>query len=673
MGNGIAAKVRRRLGGIARVGSAVCGGKKRTVRLGNGDSVIICNSMWLARKAAGRVKKYTRGEAFQIRSNIQQEQMYAPVSQAKDAVLESLLQKGTYTFSRMLVVKNPFGEAPLTAMALFVTENPCQVRVTVAGRMKETDISAVLPAATHHRVPIIGLYAGKMNTVRIELLGEDGSAYAVKKFQLRTPKLPEDLDRIIRPGKIPEDLAYENILVAGGIDIKTCVFDREGKIRYFLKRKPKGYGIFPLSEGRFLFMEQDISAPSYTNPQSVQSYDMDYLGRVRKVYFSRNGIHHTIEEKSKGGNIIAAGSSMEGHSEDLILEIDREDGHIVQKIKVGDVFDETYQDMMDWAHINSASYYEKDNAMLVSMRNIHSVASFDWGTGKLRWLLSDPRFWEGTSMEKKLLRPIGEVPFFYQQHAVFELTDEDFDGNPDTKHIIVFDNHWHKRRKVEFFDKDKKSYISFYTINEKEGTVSFHKRFPCPKSKIRSNAILCTGKNRLYAMAGSLVKPKRDSIGLIREYEFDTGEVVGEYFVQPGFFRAHGFEPDIPSLTKPLPITKDYLAGTLRHMEKMPDEEGRALCGRPRIKAEYKSLAYVLREDILYVHEKDHLVQRIFLAADQSAYCVDYTDTYQTMETFEDAEYFIPVWLDTLAAGHYQLLLEIGGDIVDTRKYIKKS
>ena len=341
MGNGIAAKVRRRLGGIARVGSAVCGGKKRTVRLGNGDSVIICNSMWLARKAAGRVKKYTRGEAFQIRSNIQQEQMYAPVSQAKDAVLESLLQKGTYTFSRMLVVKNPFGEAPLTAMALFVTENPCQVRVTVAGRMKETDISAVLPAATHHRVPIIGLYAGKMNTVRIELLGEDGSAYAVKKFQLRTPKLPEDLDRIIRPGKIPEDPAYENILVAGGIDIKTCVFDREGKIRYFLKRKPKGYGIFPLSEGRFLFMEQDISAPSYTNPQSVQSYDMDYLGRVRKVYFSRNGIHHTIEEKSKGGNIIAAGSSMEGHSEDLILEIDREDGHIVQKIKVGDVFDET--------------------------------------------------------------------------------------------------------------------------------------------------------------------------------------------------------------------------------------------------------------------------------------------------------------------------------------------
>lgn len=671
MGNGIAAKAIRRLGVIAKKGQQYTAGKKHTVQLEDGDSVIICNSAWLARKAAAKVKQYTRADAFRIHSNIHREPMYAPVSQAKDAVIEQLLHSGKYTFSKMLVVKNPFGEAPLTALALFQTEKPCRVRVTVLGRTKETNISATVDAAVYHWIPIIGLYAGRTNTVRIDILGEGDEILESKKIPLRTLKLPEDLKGIIRPGRIPEAPAFENILIAGGIDIKTCAFDREGKIRYYLKRKPKGYGIFPLSKGRFLFMEQDISAPSYTNPQSVQSYDMDYLGRVRKVYFSRNGIHHTIEEKTKGGNIIAAGSSMEGHSEDLILEVDRESGKIVQKIKVGDLFDETYQDMKDWAHINSASYYEKDNAMLVSMRNIHAVASFDWGTGELRWLLSDPRFWEGTQMKEKLLRPVGEVPFFYQQHAVFELTDVDFDGNPDTKHIIVFDNHWHKRRKVDFFDGDKKSYISFYTINEKEGTVSFHKRFSCPKSKIRSNAILCTEKNRLYAMAGSLVKPKRDSIGLIREYDFDSGDVLGEYFIQPGFFRAHEFEPDIRCLTEAMPVTKDYLAGTLKHMEKLKKEEGDRILARPRVKPVDKSLAYVLREDVLYIHERDHLIQNVYLAGKQSVYHVDYTDTYQTMETFEGAEYFIPMWLDTLAAGRYQLLLEMGGEIADTKKYVQ--
>lgn len=670
MGNGIAASVKRRLSVIAKMGQQYAVGKKKTHRLDNGGSVTICNSAWLARKASLKVKKYMRKEAFRVHSNIRKEPMYAPVSQAKDAVLEQLLQKGAYTFSNMLVIKNPFGEAPLTAIALFVTEKPCQVKVTVAGRTKETDITAVLPAATHHRVPIIGMYPGKMNTIRIELAGE-GMDSEKREFQLRTPKLPDDLQGIIRPGKVPEDPAFENILIAGGIDIKTCVFDREGKIRYYLKRKPKGYGIFPLSEGRFLFMEQDISAPSFTNPQSVQSYDMDYLGRVRKVYFSRNGIHHTIEEKSKGGNIMAAGSSMEGHSEDLILEIDRQNGKVVQKIKVGDLFDDTYQDMMDWAHINSASYYEKDNAVLVSMRNIHSIASFDWESGQMRWLLADPRFWEGTAMQDKLLRPVGDVPFFYQQHAVFELTDVDFDGNPDTKHIIVFDNHWHKRRKVSYFDKDKNTYISFYTINEKEGTVSFYKRFPCPKSKIRSNAILCTEKNRLYAMAGSLVKPKRDSIGLIREYDFDSGDVLGEYYVQPGFFRAHEFLPETRCMTEPLPITKDYLAGTLKHAEKLSEEEAKKVLARPVSKIENDSLAYVLREDILYIHETDHLIQKVYLAERGSVYAVDFSDTYQTMETFENAEYFIPMWLDTLAAGRYTLLLEIGGELIDTKKYIK--
>lgn len=670
MSNSFASNIKKGMGRIVRKGRDYSMAKKRRVRLDDGDTVIICNSAWLARKASGKIKNFTRDEAFRIHSNIAREPLAAPVSQAKDYVIEQLLQKGSYTFSRMLIIKNPFGEAPLSALALFVTDKPCGVRVTVEGKTRQTDIVAVMPQTTHHRVPIIGMYPGKVNRIRLELL-EGETVVAKKQIPIKTVSLPPDLKEVIKVAKVSEEPAFENILVAGGVDIKTCVFDRDGKIRYYLKRKPKGYGIFPLSEGRFLFMEQDISAPSYTNPQSVQSYDMDYLGRVRKVYFSRNGIHHTIEEKSKGGNIMAAGSSMEGHSEDLILEIDRQNGQIVQKIKVGDLFDDTYQDMMDWAHINSASYYEKDNAVLVSMRNIHSIASFDWKTGQMRWLLSDPRFWEGTPMTEKLLRPVGDVPFFYQQHAVFELTDVDFDGNPDTKHIIVFDNHWHKRRKVEFFDKDKLTYISFYTINEKEGTVSFYKRFPCPKSKIRSNAILCKEKNRLYAMAGSLVKPLKDSIGVIREYDFETEEVLSEFYVAPGFFRAHEFEPETECLTEALPLTKDYVAGNLRHAQVLPEDERRKLLERPVGKVENEKLFYVISEDVLYIHETDHLVQKVYFVGKKNVYFVEYADTYQTMAIFENAEYFIPMWMDTLAEDRYELILEVNGELQNTKKYIK--
>ena len=94
-------------------------------------------------------------------------------------------------------------------------------------------------------------------------------------------------------------------------------------------------------------MEREISAPSFTNPHSVQMYDMDYLGRVGRTYLVKNGAHHTVEEKTPGGNILTAGNSLEEHSEDLILELNRENGEIVHQIKLGDLFDETYQDMMD--------------------------------------------------------------------------------------------------------------------------------------------------------------------------------------------------------------------------------------------------------------------------------------------------------------------------------------
>lgn len=650
------------------------GVKKKTVRqLEDGGRLVVYTSEWLSAKAKKYEKRFAREAGQTIRTNIEQETMYALKSQAKDCYLEHMLKNDGYTIQDMAVVKNPFGEAPLTALALFVTEKECAVRVTVKGKSKETDFTAELPKTRYHRIPIIGMYAGRNNRIVLEILAADGSVQATKTFTLKTHKLPKDLRKIVDVVKVSKDPAFRNILVAGGIDIKTCAFDRDGKIRYYLKRKPKGYGIFPLSEGRFLFMEQDISAPSFTNPQSAQSYDMDYLGRVRRTYLVQNGIHHTVEEKTPGGNIMTAGSSMEGHSEDLILEIDRENGQIVQKVKLGDLFVEKYQDMMDWAHINSASYYEKDDSVLVSMRNIHSISSIDWSTGQMRWLLADPRFWEGTGMEDKLLKPVGDVPWFYQQHAVFEL-DADLDGNPDTKHIIVFDNHWHKRRKVKFFDKDELTYISFYTINEKERTVSFYKRFPCPKSKIRSNAILCHEKNRLYSMAGSLVKPigESESIGAIFEYDFTTGEVLSEYHIKPGFFRAHEFQPEIASLAEPLENIREYVCGTLKQPQPLSEEDRAALELTAAKKVEDPKISFKLQEDILYVHETDHSVRKVYLIGKKGSYYVEFADTYQTMKLFEEAVYYISMWLNTLPPDTYRIYLDLRGEVKNTGKYITK-
>lgn len=644
---------------------------RKTVLHGEGGSVTLRPKEWVTHGSIEYEATFDRLDKTNYKGNVKEEKMYSLTSQAKDWFLELQLRSDKYTFKNMLAVIDPFDEAPLTALVMFTTITDYRVRTTVFGDIEETNLVSEFPAEKRHRIPILGLYAGRETKIQIELLDEQEEVCDTRTFMLQTEELPEDLKDVVKPTKINTRSAFPYILIAGGIDIRPCVFDREGKIRYYLRRKPKGYGIFPLSKGRFLFMEQDISAPSFTNPHSIQMYDMDYLGRVGRTYFVKNGAHHTVEEKTPEGNILTAGNSLEGHSEDLVLEIDRATGAIVHKIKLGDIFDDTYQDMMDWAHINSASYNTAQDSMLVSMRNIHSVAKFDWRTDEIQWLMADPRFWEGTPMAEKLLTPIGEVPWFYQQHAVFEVQPEQ-NNNPDICYIMVFDNHWHKRRKVKFFDKDKKSYVSFYEINEKEKTVKLYKRIACPKSKIRSNAIFVEEDRRLYIMAGFLVPEIDENLGLIREVDFDTEEILSEYYVKPGFFRAHEFCPDMISLSKALVQNTEYLLGDLKRPVLAEKERETAWDFTTAVNVADSVIRYCRREDVFYVREVDHTIQTVIFHGKEKTWYVDFKDTYQTMKTFENAVYYIAMWLDVLPPDQYEIYLEIDNILQNTGKKIVK-
>jgi hypothetical protein len=649
-----------------KISEDMSGSRLQKITLKDGCVVWMCGVGWLASRAKKYEPAFQREHTAEIRSNIYEETMYALKTQTRDYYLEKMLRSGEYTFQNMFVVRNPYGEAPLTALALFETENPCRVRVTVRGDIPETDYVANIPAEKYHRVPILGLYAGRENKVRIELIDEGGNVAASHTMPIVTKPLPADLRDIVEPKKVSDNPAFENIMISGGLGIKTCVFDREGKIRYFLRRLVRGYGIFPLSNGHFFYMEKEISTPSYSNPQCVQSYDMDYLGRVFRCYLTKDGVHHTVEEK-EGGNILAGSNTMLEHTEDMVIEIDRKTGEIVWSVTMEELFDKHYQNMMDWAHVNSAVYYEKDKSILLSLRNIHTVCLVDYETKKLRWMLSDPKFWAKTTMTDKILKPIGDVPWVYQQHAAFEL-DEDFDGNPDTKHIMVFDNHWARRRKAKSFDNDTLSYVSIYTVNEKEFTVSLYKRFGMPKTRIRANGIYCPEKGRIYGMAASYAEPIEKNAGGIYEFDFETGEVLSEFGVKPGFFRAYNFEPDYEELVKPVGRIENYVGGELRRPEKVE----KSMQFPKRQKVTDVAIAYARQEDILHVRGVDHQILAVYFVGSEGTYVVRFEDTYQTMEIFETNEYFLALQFDNLPSDHYSIYLDVNGELQNTGKWIEK-
>lgn len=88
--------------------------------------------------------------------------------QYEAAVLREYEEVGPLSLQNAMIVQDLYGNAPLTAIALFDTETACDVTVTVHGKTSEADITySVGDVVTQHQVPIFGLYAGMENRVTI--------------------------------------------------------------------------------------------------------------------------------------------------------------------------------------------------------------------------------------------------------------------------------------------------------------------------------------------------------------------------------------------------------------------------------------------------------------------------------------------------------------------------
>lgn len=605
-----------------------------------------------------------------IKGNVSYEKPKALKSRVWDAFYEAELQSGKYTWEKPMIAVNPYGLAPLTALVLFWTPQACGVRFTVPGKSRENDVTGTLKPANYHRVPVMGLYADTENAVRLELLREDGTVSEEQTLLIQTKKLPKVLrEDVVKVRKHEAKTAFSLHFVMGGGDIMPFAFDDAGDVRYYLNCFSKGYGIFLMSHGHIIFPEKYILAPGYANPHSSQIHDMDLFGRVYKTYHLEEGAHHDACEMEAGGNMLLCSSSFRDQCEDRIVEIDRKTGKAVWTLDMCDIVDSKYHDMKDWAHVNTVQYLEEEDCVLICMRNLHGAAKVDKKTNTLLWVMGDPRFWDDTPVRDKVLRPVGEVHYHFQSHTA-RMLEEDLDGNPDTKHMIIFDNHWHKRRSVSFFDKDPRSFVNIYTINEKEGTVEQFKRYECPKSKIRSNGILVLDQKRVYAMEGFLEPMIDDYPAMIREYDYESGELYNEFLIQKGFYRAWECCFDYDQLSEKLPEDPDYFTSSLVLPKELPDFAAVADAYPTEVLEEGEEVKYKRSEDKFYAYAQDHKIRRIYFVGRDHVYEKDYTKTTQENPVFEARYYYVVVDLAGMKPDEYRICVDYEGTLYDTQKVI---
>ncbi|MCL2366689.1 MAG: aryl-sulfate sulfotransferase [Oscillospiraceae bacterium] len=423
-----------------------------------------------------------------------------------DEMLLRELNSGYFTFDDPLVVVDPYGTAPLSALALFQSEEPMMICVHVPGRTELADVDFTFDGYnTSHQIPIFGLYPGTLNVVTLTGRTQAGVARSVR-IELQTDLLPPELagDIILTDLVAPESIQPGfNFTFA----YKTA-FDVHGDYRWFYNDFwLRGFAMYDYN-GHMIF------AKGSYHEGDVLLMEVNMLGKVLSVFHSPYGMHHDVTSRN-GGNLIVNGSHG-ATVEDFIYEIDVHTGEIVNRLDLRRVLQRTRTegfpkfDPVDWFHHNATVY--EDGMIIISGRRQSTVAKLTWPYGEIQWILSDPVGWN-PMFHQYLLTPVGaDFEWSYGQHTPQILPD--LDNNPDTIDILLFDNgngrfdHDHELlRRVaigEIYMPELYSRMVHYRINEREMTIEqiwqFGKELGYTYfSEGWSSAVLLENGNRLGA------------------------------------------------------------------------------------------------------------------------------------------------------------------------------
>jgi len=361
-------------------------------------------------------------------------------------------QAGTYTFSAPYIVQDPYEMNPLSALLIYEAAAPGEVEVTIQGDDAASTFTYVKTSKTSHfEVPIIGLYAGRENLIMLK----NGQG-ETKQLSITTEPLPVDFQHYTLEASLPEKMEPGVTLFTPCFEqTYTAILDANAQVRAYLTNKYMAHGTTMIlaSNGHMLSTGDEYKQIPY-NMTSL--WEFNWLGKVFKEIEVPNGVHHNITELANG-DILAVSNNREmftsGTREDVAVVIDRETGEVKKEYDFRNIVDEKRDPYthfhpniinmqnIDWMHMNGAILDSADNLLIVSSPIQSQVVAIDPDTSEIQWILGPHEGYEGTSafLTKYLLTPVGEdFEWQWGQHDPMILPD--FDNNPDTLDLLLFDN-----------------------------------------------------------------------------------------------------------------------------------------------------------------------------------------------------------------------------------------
>ena len=409
-----------------------------------------------------------------------------------------------YKIENPNIIIDPYKSSPLTALILFETKNDVTPKVTVVGKDNNTTITHTFQNTTKHYLSIYGLYPDYENKVIIEY--KEKSKQIKKEVTIKTDKLPDDFPLPTSVNSKKEELGTEFYFYTPSSKGYSCAYDMNGDVRWYLTH----YAIWDntrLKNGNMLVStERLINTPYYM----TGLYEIDMFGKIYKEYSLPGGYHHDYYEMPNGNLLVATDDfdNKYGTVEDYIVELDRKNGKIVNKIDLKNILKMTdgkseNWTSYDWFHNNSVWYDEKTNSITLSGRHQDAVINIDYNTKKLNWIIGDSKNWS-KDYQKYFFKKVGEnFEWQWSQHAAM-ITKEGY--------VFLFDNGNNKSKIKDNYVPADKSYSRgvMYKINKKNMTIEQIWEYGKERSSDFYSPYISDvdylGKNHYIVHSGGIVK-----------------------------------------------------------------------------------------------------------------------------------------------------------------------
>ncbi|MEL7533161.1 MAG: aryl-sulfate sulfotransferase [Bacteroidota bacterium] len=328
-----------------------------------------------------------------------------------------------FSYSDLSIALNPTERSPLGAKISLKTPEQSSVQIRVIGKNGALSdvIHTISDLTQEHDWTILGLYPDYLNQVEAQFYDAAGQRIGSDTFEIQTGPLLADMPEIelsvtqpaaMTPGmNLVSYFGYEQNF----LPLRPFMFDAFGDIRWYLDYQEDARlsnlfydtGVNRLQNGNLFF--------GNNNNDSI--YEIDMLGEIQNAWgLNAYAFHHMVIEKPNGNFLLTATDRNKPTVEDIVLEIDRSAGSIVNLWDINQSLDNSRRawptdlhDLeVDWFHGNGLAYDPADDGIVVSGRSQCAVKLSP--SNEVIWIIAPHKDWQqagnGEDLKEFLLQPI---------------------------------------------------------------------------------------------------------------------------------------------------------------------------------------------------------------------------------------------------------------------------